>query len=105
MAAGGSGPVRAVLTMTVPREDATRFEREWAHVADWIAGLPGCLRQTLARSQPAEQTTFVITSDWRDGSTYREFETSQRQDERTAGLRRLRTGVRMEVLEIVDHRG
>lgn len=101
----GTGGVRALLTMTVPREHAEKFALEWAGVADWVQGMPGCLRQTLARTEIAEPTTFVITSDWVDGETYRAFETSQRQDERTAGLRELRTGVRMEVLEILEDRG
>jgi heme-degrading monooxygenase HmoA len=99
------GQVRAVLTMTVPPDKAEKFALEWAGVADWVQDMPGCLRQTLARTGLAEPTTFVITSDWVNGDTYKQFETSQRQDERTAGLRELRTGVRMEVLEIVDHRG
>jgi heme-degrading monooxygenase HmoA len=102
MAAGRA--VRAVLTMTVPAQARTEFEREWAGVAAWVQDQPGCLRQTLSRTGD-DQTTYVITSDWADRQTYHHFETSSRQDGATAGLRRLRTSVQMEVLEIIDHRG
>jgi heme-degrading monooxygenase HmoA len=101
---GAERAVRAVLTMTVPQHAATEFEREWAAVAEWVQGQAGCLRQTLARVAGDEETTYVITSDWVDRATYHSFETGSRQDGATAGLRELRTSVRMDVLEIIEHR-
>ena len=97
--------VRAALTMTVPTESGPEFERRWAEVASWAQDQPGCLRQSLARAAEEGTTTYVITSDWADRATFRQFETSSQQDEATKGLRALRTSVRMDVLEIVDHRG
>ncbi|MEV8635676.1 antibiotic biosynthesis monooxygenase family protein [Streptosporangium sp. NPDC051023] len=97
--------VRAVLTMTVRPESADAFEKEWAVVATWAQRQEGCLRQALCRDTGSEEVTYVITSDWADRDTYKRFETSERQDGITAGLRGLRTSVRMEVLDIIDHRG
>jgi heme-degrading monooxygenase HmoA len=98
-----AGPaVRAVLTMTVAPADAAAFEREWRRVAAWVRGRPGCLRQALTRADTPEPA-YVITSDWTDADTYRAFETGTRQDAETAGLRRLRTGVRMDILTIIEH--
>jgi heme-degrading monooxygenase HmoA len=97
--------VRAVLTMTVPQPSSADFEREWRAVATWVQSQAGCLQQTLGRAVGDGDTTYVITSDWTDYDTYRHFETSERQDGVTAGLRGLRTSVRMEVLEIIDHKG
>lgn len=93
--------VRAELTMAVPAGAAAEFEREWAVVAGWVAAQPGCLRQTLTRRPGGD---YVVTSDWADDAAYAAFETSSRQDAATAGLRRLRTGVRQDLLAIVHHR-
>jgi heme-degrading monooxygenase HmoA len=93
--------VRAVVTMSVPTGSATAFEAEWSRVAEWVRDQPGCLRQTLALGP---ESTYVVTSDWADAAAFEAFERSSRQDARTAVLRRLRSGVRMDVLTIVDHR-
>ncbi|MGK5552512.1 antibiotic biosynthesis monooxygenase family protein [Actinomadura kijaniata] len=109
MGAAG-GPLRMVLTVTVPRADAEAFERAWARVADWTAAWPGCLRQTLGRAEDRAggpgggQVEFEITSDWADAARFHAFERSRAQDEATAELRRLRTGARMRTLQIRDHR-
>ena len=95
--------VRAVLTMAVPAESASEFEKEWQRVAGWVSRQPGCLRQTLSL-RPGPEPTYVITSDWADADTYERFERGSRQDTETAGLRRLRTSVGMDVLTIVDHK-
>ncbi|WP_342769902.1 antibiotic biosynthesis monooxygenase [Thermomonospora umbrina] len=99
-----------VLTMTVRSEDATTFEAAWARAADWAGTRPGCLRQTLALSpsRPSgtvagTELTYQITSDWSDADRFHAFERSPEQDEVTAGLRMLRTSVRMELWKIVDH--
>jgi heme-degrading monooxygenase HmoA len=95
--------VRAVLTMTVPAENADNFEREWTRVAHWIAHQDGCLRQTLSRSAEPE-AMYIITSDWTDLPTYQRFERSAGQDNMTAALRALRSTARMEILTVVAHR-
>lgn len=99
----GKGPVRAVLTMSVPAQSASEFEKEWVRVADWVQAQPGCLRQTLAVLGDTDPM-YQITSDWTDASTYELFERSSRQDTQTAGLRRLRTDVRMQVFTIIEHK-
>ena len=104
MAGAGGTPVRAVLMMTVPADRAAAFEREWSRVADWVAGQPGCLRQTLSRAGDGGPASYVITSDWVDRPSYERFEHSSRQDTATAGLRELRTSVDMQVLSIVEHK-
>ncbi|MCH5670846.1 antibiotic biosynthesis monooxygenase family protein [Streptomyces gilvus] len=101
---GDARTVRAVLTMTVSPQAADAFEREWAAVAAWIQHQSGCLRQTLCRRPGTEEITYVITSDWSDRATYHRFETSERQDTATAGLRAMRTTARMDVLDIVEHK-
>jgi heme-degrading monooxygenase HmoA len=90
--------------MNVPGEAAQKFEQEWARVARWVAEQDGCLRQTLSRVRDAHEPVYVISSDWADLPTYRRFEHSPLQDEMTAGLRALRTGARMEIVAILDHR-
>jgi len=98
-----AGAVRAVLTMIVPATATAEFESEWRRVAEWVRKQPGCLRQTLSRNDE-QDVRYVITSDWTDSRTYALFEHSQRQADQTAGLRRLRTSVAMDVLTIIDHK-
>ncbi|MEO3811824.1 antibiotic biosynthesis monooxygenase family protein [Sphaerisporangium sp. B11E5] len=92
-----SGPVRAVLTMSVRPEHAEEFELAWQKVATWARDWPACLRQTLCRAEDA----YVITSDWAEEQAFRDFERSPEQEERTADLRRLRISARMEMQSIV----
>lgn len=104
MAPPVAGPVRAMLTMTVPSAAAQQFEREWARVARWVAGQQGCVRQTLSRVYGTGDPVYMLISDWSDLSAFRRFERSPQQDEATAGLRALRTSSRMDVAAIVEHR-
>lgn len=98
-----TGAVRAMLTMTVPASATAEFEQEWRQVSQWVQRQPGCLRQTLTRIDE-QDVRYVITSDWTDSRAYHQFETSPSQDDRTAGLRRLRLTVAMDVLTIIDHK-
>jgi heme-degrading monooxygenase HmoA len=98
------GPVRAVLTMTVPAARAAEFEAEWCRVAAWVARQPGCLRQTLGRDEAAAPHSYVITSDWVDRAAFERFERDSQQDDATARLRQMRTGAAMQLLAIVEHR-
>nr|WP_042191267.1 antibiotic biosynthesis monooxygenase [Kibdelosporangium sp. MJ126-NF4]CEL19956.1 GrhU [Kibdelosporangium sp. MJ126-NF4]CTQ97180.1 GrhU [Kibdelosporangium sp. MJ126-NF4] len=95
--------LRAELAMTIATGDEPAFEREWLRVSEWVADQPGSVRQTLARLD-GEQTTYLITSDWVDEPSFRAFETSNRQDEVTSGLRRLRQSARMTVSTILHHK-
>jgi heme-degrading monooxygenase HmoA len=97
------GPVRAVLTLTVPARSCARFEHAWSRVAAWAREQPGCLRQTLCRTD-GDPVTYLVMSDWAGEAAFRAFERSPEQDRVTAELRALRTGARMEVSRIVEER-
>jgi heme-degrading monooxygenase HmoA len=98
-AAGTDRPVRAVLTMTVAPGDEDRFVTAWRAVAAEVATWDGVLAQSLCRAADDDRT-FVVTSDWLDLERFRAFETSGRQDELTAPLRRLRATASMRVHRI-----
>ncbi|MFI6496458.1 antibiotic biosynthesis monooxygenase family protein [Nonomuraea typhae] len=93
------GPVRVVLVMSVRRERTEEFERAWRKAASWVRSQPGCLRQSLCRTDE----DYVLSSDWADEETFRRFERSPEQDDMTADLRRLRESSRMEVQRILHH--
>jgi quinol monooxygenase YgiN len=95
-------PVRARLTMTVGPLDAAEFEVAWRTVASLAGRQPGCLRQSLSRSDTKE-VTFVIDSDWADIDTFRRFERSPEQDAATEPMRALRRSTEMQILTLIAH--
>jgi len=92
--------VRATLHMTVKEGRGPDFERAWRAIAEQVRGVPGNVRQTLARD-PEDSDSFVVTSDWSSREVFGEFERSPEQDELTAPLRKLRSSARMTVHDIV----
>ncbi|MBA2558653.1 MAG: antibiotic biosynthesis monooxygenase [Propionibacteriales bacterium] len=98
--------VRIVLEMRVLDScEPADFLREWDNVSKAVATFSGNLGQALGRSL-LDDRIFFVTSDWIDEPSFRAFETSERQDELTAGLRSLRASARMNVQQIlIEHKG
>jgi heme-degrading monooxygenase HmoA len=94
--------VRASLYMKVQPGRGDDFERAWRQIAEEVRKAPGNVRQALTRD-PDDPDSFVVTSDWVDWDTFREFERSPEQDDLTAPLRDLRESARMTVHELVTH--
>jgi heme-degrading monooxygenase HmoA len=94
--------IQVTLTMIVDDVHAAAFATEWRRVAEFAAGRPGCLAQSLTSHALAGTgtTEFVITSQWADRAAFRRFETSDSQDRATSGLAALRRSVRMEITEL-----
>ncbi|MGO4613597.1 antibiotic biosynthesis monooxygenase [Nocardia sp. 2YAB30] len=95
--------LRATITMTVARRDATRLLNGLRPVFTLAAQSPGFLRQRITRAVSADPDvrTFVVTSDWADEGCFHAFERSRTQDAATAALRAVRTSNDMQ-LSTVD---
>jgi heme-degrading monooxygenase HmoA len=94
--------VRATLSMKVKSGREAEFEQAWHAIAEAVRHVPGNLGQTLLRD-PADASSFVITSDWASREDFVRFERSPEQDALTAPLRALRESARMIVQEVVAH--
>ncbi|HXG12480.1 MAG TPA: antibiotic biosynthesis monooxygenase family protein [Gemmataceae bacterium] len=94
--------LRATLYMKVKAGREADFEQAWRTIAEQARRAPGNLRQTLLRD-PADPSSFVVTSDWESEEAFRRFERSPEQDALTAPLRELRESARMVVNPIVAH--
>jgi heme-degrading monooxygenase HmoA len=76
------------------------FERAWNEIAERARLVPGNVRQTLMRD-PADESAYVITTEWESADAYRSFEVSPEQDELTRPLRELRESAKQAVYDIV----
>ncbi len=94
--------IRATLYMKVRAGREAEFEQAWRAVAEQTRQVPGNIRQALLRD-PADPTSFVITSDWESREAFGAFERSTEQDALTAPLRELRESARMMLHELVLH--
>ena len=92
--------VRATINMKVKAGKENEFERVWKAIADTVREVPGNVRQALLRD-PADPSSFVLTSDWESREQFHAFERSPEQDELTAPLRGLRESARMTVFDFV----
>jgi heme-degrading monooxygenase HmoA len=92
--------VRATIYMKVRAGKEDEFERVWKAIADAVREVPGNVRQALLRD-PADPSSFVLTSDWESREQFHAFERSPEQDELTAPLRGLRESARMTVFDFV----
>ena len=92
--------VRATINMKVKAGKENEFERVWKAIADKVREVPGNVRQALLRD-PADPSSFVLTSDWQSREQFHAFERSPEQDDLTAPLRDLRESARMTVFDIV----
>ena len=94
--------VRATLSMKVQAGREEEFQRAWKAIASQVQHAPGNLRQALLRD-PANPSSFVLTSDWESRDDFTRFERSPEQDALTAPLRELRESATMSVYDLVDH--
>jgi len=92
--------IRATLYMKVKAGREDEFARVWQSIAERVRHEPGNLRQSLLRD-PADTSTFVISSDWESREAFTRFERSPEQDQLTAPLRELRESARMAVYDVV----
>ena len=92
--------VRATLHMKVKDGRGPDFEEAWRAIAEEVRKVPGNLRQTLTRD-PADEDSFVVTSDWESREVFGEFERSPEQDDLTAPLRELRASASMTVQDVL----
>ena len=92
--------VRATLSIRVKPGREADFERAWQSIAEQVRRAPGNRRQTLLRD-PADVSSFVITSDWESRELFHRFERSNDQDVLTAPIRELRESARMSVHDVV----
>jgi heme-degrading monooxygenase HmoA len=90
--------VRATLYLEIASGSGDAFVEAWREIAQQVKREPGNLRQTLLREG---ESSFVIESDWTSREAFTAFERSERQDELTEPIRRLRQSARMIVYEIV----
>ena len=92
--------VRATLHMKVKDGRGPDFEEAWRAIAEEVRKVPGNLRQTLTRD-PADEDSFVVTSDWESREVFGQFERSPEQDDLTAPLRELRASASMTVQDVL----
>lgn len=96
--------VRATLRLQVRPGREKEFEEVWEGVAVVAGQAPGNLSQALLRDL-RDPAWYVITSDWADEDSFRDFERSREQDELTAPIRALRLFASMAVHELVSTAG
>ncbi|MET8870907.1 hypothetical protein [Nocardia sp. NPDC004604] len=91
--------LRATITMTVARRDATRLLEGLRPVFALAAQSPGFRQQRITRAVSADpdMCVFVVTSDWADEGCFHAFERSRKQDVATAALRAVRTSSDMQL--------
>ncbi|MEX3106369.1 antibiotic biosynthesis monooxygenase [Streptomyces sp. V2] len=93
-------PFRVMLRMeTVPGLGA-EFEKVWEEVGAGIAGWPGNLAQSLARSVDEEDVYYVVT-DWADAASFHRFEHSAEHVTNRRRLQPYRRGGEMRLTQTV----
>jgi heme-degrading monooxygenase HmoA len=91
---------RVLLRMQVVPGQEPQFERAWRAGAHTIAQEPANVAQWLSRSDD-EPNVYYIVSDWRDESSFRAYETSERHRLHRARLHPYRSSGSMTTMTVL----
>jgi len=98
------GAFRVMLTMSIHPGREDEFEAAWQGGAAVLAAEPANLGHTLARSAE-EPSTYYITSEWTDETSFRTYENSAAHLEHRAKLHPYRSGGAMATMTVVHDLG